>query len=116
MMTAAQIDVILRDIYLNPENSGAYGGANALDRQVIGVLKEIGTINVFTAFTMYTMGYYTSFNHQLLQNAVLYPKNGVRSVNLLIPVKISKLMSYGSRGVDASDTTIGLSNFSANQR
>ena len=62
------------------------------------------------------MGYYTSFNHQLLQNAVLYPKNGVRSVNLAIPAKTSKLMSYGSRGVDASDTTIGLSNFSANQR
>ena len=70
----------------------------------------------FKAFTMYTMGYYTSFNHQLLQNAVLHPKNGVRSVNLPIPAKTSKLMSYGSRGVDASDTTIGLSNFSANQR
>ena len=59
------------------------------------------------------MGYYTSFNHQLSQNAVLYPKNGVRSVNLPIPAKTLKLMSYGSRGVDASDTTIGLSNFSA---
>ena len=65
---------------------------------------------------MYTVGYYTSFNHQLLQNEVLYPKNGVRSVNLPIPAKTSKLMSYGSRGVDSSDTTIGLSNFSANQR
>ena len=57
-------------------------------------------------FTVYTMGYYTSFNHQLLQNAILYPKNGVRSVNLPIPAKTSKLMSYGSRGVDASDTTM----------
>ena len=43
---------------------------------------------------MNTKGYYTSFNHQLLQNAVLYPKNGVRSVNLPIPAKTLKLMSY----------------------
>ena len=81
----------------------------------LGVLKEIGTIKRF--YSVYDVYYgYTSFNHQLLQNAVLYPKNRVRSVNLPIPAKTLKLMSYGSRGVDASDTTIGLSNFSANQR
>ena len=58
---------------------------------------------------MYTMGYYTSFNHQLLQNAVLYPKNGVRSVNLPIPAKTSKLMSYGSRGVDSIGSDCSMS-------
>ena len=43
-----------------------------------------------------TMCYYTSSNHQLLQNAVLYPKNGVRSVNLQIPAKSSKLKEIGT--------------------
>ena len=32
--------MILRAIYFNPENSGAYGGVNALVRQVIGVLSK----------------------------------------------------------------------------
>ena len=40
MKTAAQIDMILRAIYFNPENSGAYGDADALHRQVIGVLSK----------------------------------------------------------------------------
>ena len=38
--TAAQVDVILPPIYFNPENSGAYGGVNALHRQVRGVLSK----------------------------------------------------------------------------
>ena len=43
---------------------------------------------------MYTMGYYTSFNHQLLQNAVLYPKNGVRSVKFYYKLINNKLPLY----------------------
>ena len=37
---ATQADVILRSIYLNPDNPGAYGGINALHRQVIGALSK----------------------------------------------------------------------------
>ena len=40
MKTPAEVDVILRAIYFNPENPGAYGGVNALYRQVVGVLSK----------------------------------------------------------------------------
>ena len=77
-------------------------------------LKEIGTIKRF--YSVYDVYYGLLHFIQPSVIAVLYLKNGVRSVNLPIPAKTLKLMSYGSRGVDSSDTTIGLSNFSANQR
>ena len=80
------------------------------------VLKEIGTIKRFYSVYDVYYGLLHFIQRSVITNAVLYPKNGVRSVNLPIPAKTSKLMSYGSRVVDASDTTIGLSNFSANQR
>ena len=40
MKIPAEVDVILRAIYFNPENPGAYGGVNALYRQVVGVLSK----------------------------------------------------------------------------
>ena len=69
-------------------------------------LKEIGTIKRFYSVYGVYYGLLHFVNHQLLPNALLYPKNGVRSVNLPIPAKTLKLMSYGSCGVDASDTTM----------
>ena len=84
---------------------------------VLIILKEIGTIK--RCYSVYDV--YYGLLHFIQPSVItkccfLYPKNGVRSVNLSIPAKTSKLMSYGSRGVDASDTTFGLSNFSANHR
>ena len=55
MKTAAQIDVILRAIYFNPENSGAYGGADALHRQVIGVLSKKQVTDWLSGQDTYTL-------------------------------------------------------------
>ena len=55
MKTAAQIDVILRAIYFNPENSGAYGGVNALYRQVIGVLSKKQVTDWLSGQDTYTL-------------------------------------------------------------
>ena len=55
MKTAAQIDVILRAIYFNPANSGAYDGADALHRQVIGVLSKKQVTDWLSGQDTYTL-------------------------------------------------------------
>ena len=55
MKTAAQVEVILCAIYFNPENSGAYGGANALVRQVIGVLSKKEVTDSLSVQDTYTL-------------------------------------------------------------
>ena len=55
MKTATRADVILRSIYFNPENPGAYGGINALHRQVIGVLSKKQVADWLSGQDTYTL-------------------------------------------------------------
>ena len=55
MKTAAQVDVILRNICFNPENTGAHGGVIALHRQVIGVLSKKQVTDWLSGQDTYTL-------------------------------------------------------------
>ena len=46
---------VLRAIYFNPENPGAYGGVNALYRQVVGVLSKKQVKDWLSGQNMYTI-------------------------------------------------------------